>query len=49
MSIPQIELGEFIMKGGGSVNPAKHPDEVFHLYSIPAYDPGCPMKSRARR
>lgn len=30
------------MKGGGSVNPAKHPDEVFHLYSIPAYDSGRP-------
>ena len=42
MSAPLVELGEFIMKGGGSVNPAKHPDEVFHLYSIPAYDSGRP-------
>ncbi|GGN75987.1 hypothetical protein GCM10011610_20870 [Nocardia rhizosphaerihabitans] len=26
----------------GSVDPAKHPDEIFELYSIPAYDAGQP-------
>lgn len=34
------ELGEFAVVRGGSVNPAKHPEEVFDLLSIPAFDAG---------
>lgn len=33
-----VELGEYAVKRGGSVNPAKHPEETFELFSIPAYD-----------
>ncbi len=38
----EVKLGEFIVKKGGSVDPAKHVDEEFELYSIPAYDRGEP-------
>lgn len=41
-SFPDIEAGEFILRRGGSVNPAKFPDEVFELHSIPAFDAGKP-------
>ena len=34
------ELGDFALIRGGSVNPAKHLDEVFELLSIPAFDAG---------
>lgn len=37
-----IPLGKFAVSRGGSVNPANHKDEVFELYSIPAYDEGEP-------
>lgn len=33
-----IELGELILKKGGSVDPLKFPNEKFQYYSIPAYD-----------
>ena len=37
-------LGEFMVERGGSVAPAKFPDETFELYSIPAHDgPGYEM------
>jgi type I restriction enzyme S subunit len=36
------KLGEFIVKGGGSVDPSKYLLEDFDLYSIPAYDKGEP-------
>jgi type I restriction enzyme S subunit len=35
---PNIPLSEIEAHRGGSVNPAKHADEIFELYSIPAYD-----------
>ena len=35
-------LGEFVAKRSGSVDPAKFPDEVFDLYSIPAFDANDP-------
>jgi len=41
-------LGEFLIKGAGSVNPVGFPDEVFELYSIPAYDKGKPELSKGR-
>jgi len=37
-----IALGEIMPTRSGSVDPAKHPDEVFDLYSIPAFDVGHP-------
>ena len=33
-----VKLKEFSVSDGGSVNPAKHKDEIFDLYSISAYD-----------
>lgn len=35
-----VHLGDLAVRGGGSVNPKKHPDEVFQLFSIPAFDAG---------
>lgn len=37
-----IPLGSFAVKRGSSVNPAKFPNEVFELFSIPAFDSGTP-------
>ena len=37
-----VRLGEFMSKNTGSLNPAMNPDEVFVLYSIPAFDRGKP-------
>ncbi len=34
----KISLGELMATKSGSVNPSKFPDEVFDLYSIPAFD-----------
>jgi len=40
--LPMIELSEIMATKTGSVDPSKHPDEVFDLYSIPAFDRGTP-------
>lgn len=40
MSWAEISAGEIMVKRGGSVNPAKFPEETFDLYSIPAFDRG---------
>lgn len=40
MSWQKVPLGELAVTRGGSVNPAKFPDETFELFSIPAYDDG---------
>jgi len=37
-----ISLGDIALRKGGSVDPKKHPEEVFELYSIPAFDAGEP-------
>ena len=37
-----ISMGDIALRKGGSVDPKKHPDEVFELYSIPAFDTGAP-------
>jgi len=37
-----ISMGDIALRRGGSVNPKKHPSEVFELYSIHAYDAGAP-------
>lgn len=39
---PLVALGDVMVKGAGSVDPAKFPDESFDLYSIPAFDRGEP-------
>lgn len=39
---PKVVLGELIPGRGESVDPSKHPDEEFDLYSIPAFDSGQP-------
>jgi len=38
VSWPTVPASEFMLKRGGSVNPAKFPEEVFDLLSIPAFD-----------
>ncbi len=35
-----VSLQDLMPESRGSVNPKKHPDEEFELYSIPAYDKG---------
>ncbi len=37
-----VALGEIMASKSGSVDPSKYPDEVFDLYSIPAFDSGQP-------
>ena len=37
-----ISTGDIALHKGGSVDPKKHQDEVFELYSIPAFDAGAP-------
>lgn len=41
-SVAQVPLGDLMATKTGSVDPSKHADEVFDLYSIPAYDQGAP-------
>jgi type I restriction enzyme S subunit len=36
--VPTIQLSEIMPARSGSVDPAKYPDELFELYSIPAFD-----------
>lgn len=38
----QIELMEIMASRTGTVDPSRFPDEVFDLYSIPAFDKGLP-------
>ncbi len=40
--VPNIALSELMASRVGSVDPTKFPDEVFDLYSIPAFDRGSP-------
>lgn len=42
MKWPTIKIGDMALRKGGSIDPKKHPDEVFELYSIPAFDSGAP-------
>ena len=35
-------MGDIALRKGGSVDPKKYQDEVFELYSIPAFDAGAP-------
>lgn len=38
MSAKHITLGELMLPKTGSIDPSKFPDELFSLYSIPAYE-----------
>ena len=40
MTWPRIPLGELSVERGGSVDPSKYPNEIFELFSIPAFDKG---------
>ena len=40
MKWPTVPIGDLALRRGGSVDPRKHQDEVFELYSIPAFDAG---------
>jgi type I restriction enzyme S subunit len=37
---PPVALSEIIATKSGSVDPSKFTDEIFDLYSIPAFDKG---------
>lgn len=39
---PTVALAEIMASKSGSVDPSKYPDEIFELYSIPAFDSGMP-------
>ncbi|WP_144289859.1 restriction endonuclease subunit S [Ideonella sp. A 288] len=41
-NVTQIMLGELMAERTGSVDPSKYQDELFDLYSIPAFDGGTP-------
>jgi len=41
-NVPHVSLEELMATRLGTVNPSKHPDEVFELYSIPSYDSRTP-------
>jgi type I restriction enzyme S subunit len=42
MTVVNVSLSKLIASRVGSVDPSKFPDEVFDLYSIPAFDKGAP-------
>ncbi|MGI6299766.1 MAG: restriction endonuclease subunit S [Verrucomicrobiota bacterium] len=42
MKWSQTTIGEFSIQKGASIDPRKHKDELFELYSIPAFDKGNP-------
>lgn len=44
-----VELGELMPGRGVSVDPAKHPDEEFALFSVPAYDSQVPDRVKGRQ
>lgn len=41
-AVPNIPIGDLMAESLGSVDPSKYPQEVFDLYSIPAFDKGHP-------
>ena len=42
MSTVGVPLGELMLAKGRSIDPRKHPNEKFELFSIPAFDAGAP-------
>jgi type I restriction enzyme, S subunit len=40
VTVTYVKLGEVMATRAGTVDPTVHPDEVFDLYSIPAFDKG---------
>ena len=38
-----VALGELMSRSTGTIDPRRHPREVFALYSIPAYEQGAPQ------
>lgn len=45
-SYATMRLGEIMVNRAGTVTPKRFPDEIFDLYSIPAYDEGAPVATR---
>src|SRR5438477_1773768 len=41
-AVPTVPLGEIMPPKSGSVDPSRFPDEIFDLYSVPAFDRGKP-------
>jgi type I restriction enzyme S subunit len=48
MEWKEVELGDIMLKKGKSINPLKYSDEIFELYSIPAYDKQKPELLRGK-
>ena len=46
--VPTIELGDIMATKSGSVDPSKFTEEIFDLYSIPAFDRGKPEITAGR-
>ncbi len=42
MTRPTVKLSDLFAQKSSSLNPALYPDEVFELYSVPAFDRGVP-------
>lgn len=45
---PLVPVGRFMKEGVNTVDPRKLPDELFELWSIPAFDAGCPELVRGK-
>lgn len=43
-----VRLGEIVAPRLGSIDPSRHPDESFVLYSIPAFECGAPERLQGR-
>jgi hypothetical protein len=40
-----MAVGDVLVKRAGTVDPSQHRDEIFDLYSVPAYERGTPLLS----
>ena len=40
----EVQLGDLMIKKGGSIDPRRHPDETFELYSVPSFENRKPEK-----
>ncbi|MCC7001995.1 MAG: N-6 DNA methylase, partial [Gemmatimonadaceae bacterium] len=45
---PLVPVGRLMREGVNTIDPRKLPDEVFELWSIPAFDAGCPELVRGK-
>ncbi|MDD5204854.1 MAG: hypothetical protein PHS17_05510, partial [Desulfobacterales bacterium] len=47
--VSTISLGEILASKLGSIDPSKFPNEIFDLYSVPAFDSGQPEVIEGRK